>query len=1050
MWLTRLALRYPISTLLFALTILVLGVVSFQQLPVDLLPNISIPVVTVVTFYPGAGPLDMEQTVTAFIERAVSSVNDVDYVQSSTKEGISSIRINFNWEANTDVGMVDVVQRVNRIISQLPVGITQPSVLRFDITNLPVCNIAVSADMDERDLYDLAFNVIEPQIEHLQGVASATVLGGRIREIHVTLDRNRIQAMQLPVQTVLNAIANANLIIPSGDLKTGNFDYTLKTESRFNVVQPMEDIVVKAVNGVPIRIRDIGTVEDSYQEQTEIIRINGKPGLTLRVQKLSSANTVDVVDAVVRAIPRLVGVPESVKMTISFDQSLYIRQTISGLQREALLGATLAMIIILLFLRNVRGTLIILVAIPLSILITFIWFRFGNVTLNIMTFGGLALAVGRLVDDSIVELEAISRHYNERDPSKSKLQQTLDAAKEVAAPIFVSTLTTVIVFLPVVFLSGIAKLLFIPLTITIAVALFGSFFVSRTVTPLMCLRFLPPEKHLDTNSQKLSDRIRVVAHNTLEGIDNRYESLLRWTLDHRGLVIRWIVGVAVVSVVLVKFIGTELFPDQDEGQFTVNVKLAVGTRSEETDKVVRQMEAIMLKNIPEIQAMITDIGIPPIRSGSYSSRNPGSHAANIQVALIPPDKRKRSQNEIVNDIRPKLSHIPGAAVFISPGGFLRFLLNFGSTAPIDVEVRGYDLETGSRLSKQIAGIVQSTPGAVDVQVSRDDNLPELRVQIDRDKAGILGIDVAQVSNTINTCISGAVASLFTDPRTGNQYNILVRLGQDYRSNIDDIRNIVLSTSDQKPVLLGNIATVEKSASPVQIDRKQQQRLVEVTANVTGRDLGSVANDIREKLRNIIIPPGFEIRMTGNVEQQQKTFSDLTLAFALAIMLVYVVMASQFQSLIDPFIIMFTVPLGVVGVFWALFLTNTTLSVTSFQGVIVMVGIVVSNGILLVDYTNHLRMRGVDLREAVIRGGRTRLKPILMTSLATVLGLIPMAIGLGGESTQAPLAISVIGGLTVSTTLTLFFVPSLYIVFEEKFKRELKADTEDHPGVVPAK
>ncbi len=1050
MWLTRLALRYPISTFLFAVTILVLGFVSFQQLPVDLLPNITVPVVSAITFYSGAGPLDMEQSVTVFVERGVSSVNNVDYVQSSTREGISQVRINFNWDANLDVGLVDVVQRVNRILNQLPTGVSQPIVLRFDITNLPVCNIAVSGNIDPRDLYDLGLNVIEPQIEHVPGVASAQVLGGRIREIHITLDRSRLQAMQLPVSTVLTAVANSNLILPSGDLKTGRFDYSLQTESRFNVVKPMEDIVIKTVDGVPIRIKDVGSVEDSYQEESEIIRINGEPGLTLRVQKLANANTVDVVDNVLRAMPKLTGIPQGVNMTLSFDQSLYIRQTISGLQREALLGAILAMIVIMLFLRNMRGTLIIIVAIPLSILMAFIFFRFGGVTLNIMTFGGLALAVGRLVDDSIVELEAISRHYNHQKPDETKMAATLAAAKEVAAPIFISTLTTVIVFLPIVFLTGIAKLLFIPLTITITVALFGSFFVSRTVTPLMCLNFLPPEKKLDRTSTKFSDRVRVRAHDALQRLDAAYSKRLLWTLEHRKAVILSIIGFALLSLVLVKFIGTEFFPDQDEGQFTITLKAPVGTRVEVTDQYMHQVEDIIRKNVPELQAMISDAGIPLARSGNFFARNSGSHAANIQVALVSPDQRKRSIFEIISALRPKLAAIPGVSTFISPSGFLRFLLNFGSSAPLDVEIRGFDLDQAAKVSKQIQAIVRSVPGATDVQASREDNLPELRVKIDRDKAGVLGINVSDIANTITTCINGSVASLYTDPVNGNQYNILVRLSEDYRSNIDDLRNVVLSTKDGQPVPLGNVATIIKTNSPVQIDRKYQQRLIEVTANIApGYDLGSVSNAVRAQLDTLPLPPGFETKMTGNVEQQQKAFLDLLLAFGLAILLVYVVMASQFQSLIDPFIIMFTVPLGIVGVFWALFLTNTTLSVTSFQGVIVMVGIVVSNGILLVDYTNHLRMRGVELKEAIVRGGITRLKPILMTSLATVLGLIPMAIGLGGESTQAPLAVAVIGGLSVSTALTLFFIPTLYFVFERRFKREMKSadSSAEQPDVI---
>jgi multidrug efflux pump subunit AcrB len=594
-----------------------------------LLPNISVPVVSTITFYQGAGPLDMEQTVTRLEERSVSSVNDVNYIQSSTREGISRVSIFFNWDANIDVGLVDVVQRVNRILNQMPTGVSQPVVLRFDITSMPVCAITAAGDMDERDLYDLAYNVIEPQVEHISGVASAGVTGGRIREIHVTLDRNRLEALHLPVQTVFNAVAGANLIIPSGDLKTGKFDYTLKTESLFNVVKPMEDIVIRTVNGVPIRVKDVGSVDDSYQEQTEIIRVDGKPGVILRVQKLAGANTVEVVDNVIRALPKFTGVPPNVRLSVTFDQSLYIRQTISGLQQEAMLGAILAMIIIMLFLRNIRGTLIIIVAIPLSILLTFIWFRFGNSTLNIMTFGGLALAVGRLVDDSIVELEAISRHYNERRQGQSKLEATLEAAKEVAAPIFISTLTTVIVFLPIVFMTGIAKMLFIPLTITIAVALFGSFFVSRTVTPLMCLQYLPPEKLLDRSSQRLPDRIRVRAHDALEKIDSRYALMLEWTLAHRRIIIRGITGAAIVSLGLLKFIGTEFFPDQDEGQFSISIKLPVGTRSEETDKYIQGVEHILQDNIPEIQAMISDIGVPSARSGSLFARNSGSHAASI-------------------------------------------------------------------------------------------------------------------------------------------------------------------------------------------------------------------------------------------------------------------------------------------------------------------------------------------------------------------------------------------------------------------------------------
>ena len=1038
MWLTRLALKYPISTFLIGVTILVLGIVSVEQLPIDLLPNVTIPVVTTITFYTGASPMDMEQSVTAVVERGVSSVNDVSYIQSATREGISQVRINFNWGANVDVGLIDVIQRLNRVMNTLPTGVQQPISLRFDITNLPVIQLAVSSStINERDLYDLAYNTIEPQLEHLDGVASAQVTGGEIREIHVLLDRDRIQALGIPVSKIVTAVQNSNLIEPSGDLKSGVFDYSLKTESLFNLVQPIGDIVLEDTGGVPVRVRDIAKVEDSYQEPTETIRVDSKPGLVLRVQKLAQANTVQVVDNVMKAIPRLTGIPAGVHIALTFDQSLYIRQTINGLSREALVGAFLAMLIIMIFLRNLRGTLIIIVAIPMSILITFIMFRFGNVTLNIMTFGGLALAVGRLVDDSIVELEAISRHYNNPKPGESKAQQTLAAASEVATPIFVSTLSTVIVFLPVVFMTGIAKLLFIPLTLTIAVALFGSFFVSRTITPLMCLKFLPPEKEMDRNSKKLPDRLRVFFHDLIERIDHKYERGLAWGLKHRKLIIISILAIAGLSVFLFKFIGTEFFPDQDESVFTVTVKGPVGTRIEETTKTIAGIESIISNNVPELNAMVTDIGVPSAKSGNFFGRNTGEHAANIQVSLVPPDKRNRSIFQVMYSLRPKLSNYLGADVTVSPSGFLRFLLNFGSAAPIDVEITGFDLDQGTKLSNEVLAAVKSTPGAVNVVSSREADLPELDINIDRQKAGILGINVAEISNTINAAINGAVASLYTDPVSGNQYNILVRLDTQYRSSIDDLKKLLITTPSGLQVLLGEVATITQAASPVEIDRKYQQRIIDITADVTGRDLGSVASDIQTKLNSIAIPPGFQVKLGGNVEQQAQTFSSLAMAFALAILLVYVVMASQFQSLLDPFIIMFTVPFGLVGVLWALFLTNTTLSVTSFEGIIVMVGIVVSNGILLVDYTNHLRMKGEPLERAVIDGGRTRLKPILMTSIATVLGLIPMAMGLGGEKTQAPLAIAVIGGLALSTLLTLFFVPTLYMIFEKRFRRSIE-------------
>lgn len=1038
MWLTRLALKYPISTLMASIAVFVLGMVSFFQLPIDMLPDIQLPSVTTVTFYSGAGPMDMEQSITVPIERAVSSTSDVDFIQSSTREGVSQVRLYFDWEADLSESFIDVTQKINRVLNQLPEGITQPQVLKFDITNTPVISVALSSDIDERELYDLAYNVIEPQLEHISGVAAAQVSGGKIREIQVMLDRNRIEAANLTSQQIVQAIQNSNLILPSGELKSGVFDYSLKTESQFNVVEPMGDIIIKNVSTVPLRIRDVARIEDTYQEQTRLIRTNGKHGVVLRVQKTPGANTVDVVDKIKEAIPELHDIPESVKLSTSFDQSEYIRNSIEGLIREGGLGAILAMVIIIIFLRNSKSVVIIFVAIPLSILVTFIFFRFTDTSLNIMTLGGLALGVGRLVDDSIVELENISRHYtNMKRDNVTKLQATLNAALEVASPIFVSTLTTVIVFLPVVFLTGISKLLFIPLVITIAVALFGSFFVSRTVTPLLCYKALSGERDVDPDSKKILDRIQIGTKKFLQRMDDFYESVLKYAIRHRIKVIAGVIIFSAFSFLLFQFIGTEFFPESDENQFTINVRMPVGTRVELTEKFIEKVENIVKENVPEVNNIISDMGVPSARSGGLFGRNSGGHSGNVQVSLLPGNERERDVFEIMKTLRPKISSLPGAQINMNAGGFLKFLMNFGSSAPIDVSILGYDFDVSNNLAKRVSEIIESTPGATDVYISRDNNMPEARISIDRVKAGAMGVSVSQIANTISTGMSGSVASLFSDPRTGNQYNILVRMSEDYRQNIDDIKKLTVVTPSGKTVPLESFIEIKMTKSPVQIDRKFQQRLVSVTANVSGRDLGSVAEDIQSKLSELEKPAGFEIMMSGNIEQQKKTFSSLFLAFGLAILLVYMVMASQFQSLIDPFIIMFSVPLGMVGVVWILFLTNTTLSVTSFEGVIVMVGIVVSNGILLIDYMNRLRKRGVELHEAVLKGGKTRLRPILMTTLTTVLGLIPMAAGIGGESTQAPLALAVIGGLTASTFLTLIFVPTLYVLFEEKVHRGKK-------------
>ncbi|MDB4969206.1 MAG: acrB [Myxococcales bacterium] len=1060
MWLTRLALRNPILILMISIGACVLGGTAVSRLPVDLFPSISPPLVQIATFYPGASPGDVEKTITYPIEKAVSSVSDVEHVESTSKQGASIVRVWFNWGGNLDVGEIEIIERLQQVLASLPPGVQQPYVLKIDLSNIPVSIVTVTSvgkgGPDERDLRDLAFNNIEPQLEHLPHVASADVSGGKTRQINVVLDREALKSRGLGVQDVVRAVQSSNLLLPSGTLRAGSRNYNLFTNTQFVDVRPMNDIVVKlSPSGEAVHIGDIGHVEDSAQDQSDMVRIltrhevddpdhpgqkklvlQGGRGVQMRILKQPGANTVGVVDALKKLLPNLRGIPDSVRTGVFFDQSTYVRASLSSLREEALTGSILAILVILLFLRSARSTIIIAVAIPLSIVVTFILLYFLGQSLNVFTLGGLALGVGRLVDDSIVELENIQRHLNEGKPRE---QAALEAAQEVALPILVSTITTIVVFFPVVFLVGIPKLLFIPLTLTIAFSLICSFFVSRTVTPILCVRLLKREGGYDLATPK--GRFLAKMERFIDGIDERYERILHWALHHRRTIILTTIGAFILSCFSLRFIGKDFIPDTDESQFSASIKAPVGTRVEETEKVVKRVEETIAEaiGVDMIQSVVSSVGIPQGRSGIFS-QNTGPHAANVQVNLVQPGERKLSDVQLMEKVRKVAGdgRFAGVAVYFQSGGIVKRILNFGSQAPIDVEVTGYDLKNAREVSRKVADAMRGIEGLTDVQISREENYPELDVVVDREKASKLGFSQTEIANTILTSMSGDqnTPSMYTDPTTGNEYFIIVRLHDRWRSNVRDLHEVFLPAKNGgAPVALSTFARIERSSGPVLIDRKYQERVVHVYGNVLGRDLGGITDDVEKALASIPLPPGFKFNLSGQSQTQKEAFQSLLFAAGLALMLVYMVMASQFRSLLDPLIIMFSVPMGLIGVFLSLLITHTSLSVNSFMGIIMMVGIVVSNGVLLIDYTRVLREGGVPLEEAVIRAGRTRLRPILMTTLATVLGLMPMALGLGvGSETNLPLARAVIGGLTVSTALTLLLVPSLYVAMESRLEK----------------
>ena len=1058
MWLTRLALRNPVFILMMTIMVLVLGFVSLRRLSVDLFPEINIPVIRVATFYTGAGPGDIEKSITQPIERAVSASPGVDRVESVSKQGFSVVSAWFTYGVNLDNAQFDVSQRVAQILNTLPPGIQQPFVLKFDVTNIPVVAIAISAEgMDERQLYDLAYNTIEPQLERLPGVASATVGGGKIREIQVIAKRDALRARGLELSDLVNAVKSSNLLLPSGDLRTSTRDYNVFTNTQVEHVRTLQDVIVtppSATKLQPVRVSDVAQVEDGSADQYEIVRVNGQRGVYFRVLKQPGANTIAVVDAVRDAIPKLRGVPSNVKLAISFDQSSYIRAAVSSLKHEAFQGGLLAIAVILVFLLSLRATAIVGLAIPISIIATFVLLYFTGQTLNVFTLGGLALGVGRLVDDSIVELENIHRHLT---LGQNRRDAVLAAAQEVAMPILVSTITTIVVFFPVLFLLGVARNLFMPLALTIAFALVMSFFVSRTVTPLLCLYWLQGresavrEGDRPTRVKRFTSRVE----GWLDALDHQYARSLQWVLGHRALTISTILGLFAVSLLLAKRIGTEFFPDSDESQFQVIFKTPIGTRVEKTEQVSARMEQVVWKTLPkpDVTTLLTDDGLPGGRTALFTA-NTGPHTGNIGVNLVPKSQRSISDVEATERVRRALrDSMPGIQIYFFTGGIVKRILNFGAAAPIDIEILGYDLEVGGSYAKKVSAALSrlddsdGKPLLTDVQISREENYPELNVVVDREKAGMLGLSERQIAETVLTGLVGNTQFSpiqYTDPKTGNEYYINVRMDDAYRTHIADLSDLSIKTPSGAEVALSTVARVERNSGPVTINRKYLQRIIDVTANVApGKDLGKASAAVQRVLNELKTPDGFTASLGGQTAAQKEAFAGLSFAALMAIALVYMVLASQFRSLVDPLVIMFSVPLGVTGVFLMLYVTGTTLSVNSFMGIIMMVGIVVSNGVLLVDFANVLRRRGKSLFDAMVLAGRTRLRPILMTTIATVLGLVPMALGIGeGSETNVPLARAVIGGLTISTFFTLFLVPALYTLLDRFAKR--KSQLEDEP------
>jgi hydrophobe/amphiphile efflux-1 (HAE1) family protein len=1020
------SLKNPVARFMFAIGIILLGVIAFSNLAIDLFPDISYPIIAVTTEYPGASPEDIEITITRPIEKRVSRIQNVRYVSSRSREGVSTLNIEFYWGTNLDVASTDIQQSISQILDQFPEEAKQPVIFKFDPSQISVIVLAVTGPMDEYRLRELAEDFIAPRLESLKGVAAANVFGGQVREIQAELNRSKLEGLNLSIDKVAQAVKTGHMDLPGGSLKGQRIEYGVRTLGRSSDVKDLEEIVVEHHNGVPVRLRDIGKIKDGFEDAETEVHVNGARGIIIGVQKQIGGNTVSTVDNVLKALPQIQKeVPKGVSIQVVSDQSTFIRKSIKNLQHEAMMGALLAVAIILIFLGSGTSTLIIAHSIPISIISTFVLLHFGNFTLNIMTLGGLALGVGRLVDDAIVVLENISRHL---ELGESPEEASYKGASEVSKPVIAATITSIIVFLPLAFVKGIAALLFVQMAYTVAFSLLASLFDSLTLVPLLTAKFLKPRKKSAQPSwtQKIFQRTQPF----FLWIDQHYQGLLHLALSHRKAVVSGVVGIFAGTLFLIPLIGTDFFPSSDEGQIRMSMRLPVASSLGETIKVVEKVEGIIFEQVSELKSLWARAGSGKGRSVVFSGRFAGSHTATASMMLVDQSDRNRSSEAITRSLREKLSKIPGTIISVYPGGVVTRVITFGADEPIDVEILGYEIAAGSRLAKEVDGILRGVRGVTDVQIGREEGLPEYQVRIRKDRVAALGLTTSRVAEVVRQAVEGDESAIYVDPKTGREHKVRVRLREEDRKRPEDLARLPLPVSSGKIIPLENVVDIKQTFSPNQLERKYQQRIVHVTANTSGRDLGSIGSEIEDKISQLKIPEEFSVQLKGSRLEQREAFQTLFFALGLAILLVYMVLASQFASLLHPFLIMFSVPLGFIGVIWALYLTGNTLSVVSFIGIIMMVGIVVSNAIILVDCINRLRKEGIELKEAVIQAGRIRLRPILMTSLTTVFGLIPMALGLGeGAEANAALAIAVIGGLTVSTFLTLVFIPTLYVIVE---------------------
>ncbi len=1039
MWIVALALRRPYTFIVMALVIIILTPITILRTPTDIFPSIDIPVVSVVWFYSGLSPQDMADRIVANSERGITTtVNDIEHMESQSVYGLGVIKVFFRPGTNVQGAIAQITAIAQTTVRSLPPGTTPPLIISYSASTTPIIQLGLSSKtLPEQQLFDLGQNFLRNFLATVPGAATPYPYGGKIRQIQVDLDLPKLQAYGLSPTDIVNAVNAQNIILPTGTVKLGPLEYNVEMNGTPQTIPELNDLPVKTANGSTLYMRDVAHIRDGFAPQTNIVRQDGNRGALMSIYKNGNASTLGIVKGVKNIVLQAAqALPPELKITSLFDQSLFVRASIEGVLREGLIAAALTAVMILIFLGDWRPTIVISISIPLSIFVSIIVLSAIGQTINIMTLGGLALAVGILVDDATVEIENIERNLA---MGKEMKQAILDGAQQIAVPAFVSTLSICIVFVPMFFLTGVAKFLFVPLAEAVSFAMLASYLLSRTLIPTLVMYIMRGHEHRAEAPKSFLGRFQRGFERKFEDFRRGYEQLLETTLEHRGVFVLCFLLFCVLSLGLFAFLGEDFFPQVDAGLLRLHMRARPGLRVEETARLCDQVEAALREEIPhgEVQTILDNIGLP--NSGinqSYSSSGTiGTSDAEILIALDPEHHSPTADH--IRHLREALPRrFPGVEFFFQPADIVTQILNFGLPAPLDVQIVGTDMGTSYGIAQQIANKMRHIPGAADVHVQQLLSLPTLHLDIDRTRVTQVGLSARDVAQSVLVSLSGSFQTspnFWLNPRNAVTYQVAVQSPQYRMTSMQDLMTIPV-TSQQGPQLLSNLVQLSPAARPATVNHYNVQPVVDVYASTQDRDLGAVAADTDRVLKTFEdkLPRGTHIVVRGQVATMRSSFFGLAVGLAGAILLVYLLIVINFQSWLDPFIIIAALPCALAGICWFLLLTRTTLSVPSLTGAVMCMGVATANSILMVSFAREQLDEGIPAVQAAVAAGYTRMRPVLMTALAMIIGMVPMALGFGeGGEQNAPLGRAVIGGLLFATVATLFFVPSVFAMFHSR-------------------